>query len=146
MTEKKVTGYLIDNTNRWLLWGTDIDNVKKINLHTAIQKPCLFIKVHDDIYVNVKDLIWPTKSNPNTDIKLKYGYEEMYINDAIIAGVLFIDEWKAKEYVDTQMSMQKSLGGTHRHCKRKPKKSTKRSRIVKHSTRTMSARKYKNRK
>lgn len=121
----------------------------KINLYTAIQKACLFIKVHDDRYVSVNDFIWPTHENRNKYIKLKYGYlqpKQIDITDAIRNKILLINEWKAKEYVDTQMSMRKSIGGSRRHCKRKPKKSTKRSRIVKHSTRTMSARKYKNRK
>ena len=72
MNERNVTGYLIDNTNSivWIEWGVKPKNYK-INLYTAIQKACLFIKAPDR-YVSVDDFIWPTHENRNKDSLLDF--------------------------------------------------------------------------
>lgn len=142
-----------------LQWDTDTTYPKKMNIDFAIYtKKCLFIEINTEkirVESFVSDgLVWTTSDRKGGSTK---------ITDAITNQILYIDD---DAFVNVTKDIAAAItaldirftpvlppaddlgrrGGSRRHCKRNPKKSTKRSKIVKHSSRTMSRRKYKNRK
>lgn len=140
-----------------LQWDTNTTYPKKMNIDFAIYtKKCLFIEINTEkirVESFVSDgLVWTTSDGKGGSTK---------ITDAITNQILYIDD---DAFVNVTKDIAVAItaldicfkpvlppaddfrGGSRRHCKRNPKKSTKRSKIVKHSSRTMSRRKYKNRK
>lgn len=140
-----------------LQWDTDTTYPKKMNIEFAIKKKCLFININNEMigldnFVN-DFILWTQDGKGN----------RMDIGEAITQKIIYIDD---DAFVNVTKDIAAAItaldirftpvlppaddfrpsGGSRRHCKRNPKKSTKRSKIVKHSSRTMSRRKYKNRK
>ena len=155
MTLKNVESFI----ENMLQWDTATTYPKKMNINFAIYtKKCLFIEINTEkirVESFVSDgLLWTTSDRKGGSTK---------ITDAIAQKILYIDD---ATFVSVKKDIAAAItaldicftpvlppaddfrpsGGSRRHCKRNPKKSTKRSKIVKHSSRTMSRRKYKNRK
>ena len=153
---KKVESFVKES--KMLQWDTDTTYPKKVDIHFAISKHWLSININTDEMIELSSFVgdsifWTQdRKGKNMNIDEAIIQEKLYINNNKV-GELTKDIAAAITALDICFKPVLppaddfgSSGGSRRHCKRNPKKSTKRSKIVKHSSRTMSRRKYKNRK